>query len=727
MGKDGANASSLVLPISGKRRELLELLNEYDVVLVSGETGCGKSTQLPQFLIDAKGGSLYRRVVVTQPRRLAAVSVAQRVASERAVPVGGDDVGYAVRFDDRSTPTTRIRFVTHGVLLREACSPQTNCDRQNELTPQRRFLPNYDVVVIDEVHERSVNTDLLLALTKTALRDNSGSFKLILMSATAHLETFKNYFLAAPKTILPLNISSSNKLRSIQVGTLQIPGRSYPVERLFTSEPVDEYVHAAVTACIQIHVDEELPGDVLCFLAGQDEIESACELATEHAIRYLGVARAKDELVVCALYASLSPDEQQRALRPLPKNVRNVRRKIIFATNVAETSLTLRGVRFVVDSGMCKQRVILDSGGGHALRAVPISQAQAAQRAGRAGRESSGKAFSLYTESALKTVMEEHETPEILRTDVASAVLTLLALGIDIRYFDFVDSPQREALADALQLLLELGALDNSCALTDLGAGMAVLPLPPMLARAQIEAEARNCRNRMAALSAVLSSDSSILVSAKASERARADQARKRLASVSGDHTSLLRIFDAHQDTPETERFAFCREHFVSHRALASAEAVQRQLIDLCSGSVAVQNAVQYLGRSNGPHEKRVKVSENPQNTSSMESDRLEQEWNVRQCILSGYRRHLMRLVEGSVANANGFGRSKSGKPHSADTSIALHARYTSINGGPDVHVHPASVLRWRRRPPPFVVYHELVQSSKKYMRFVLEIEPDWI
>ncbi|KAA8496408.1 Pre-mRNA-splicing factor ATP-dependent RNA helicase DEAH10 [Porphyridium purpureum] len=710
------------LPILVHARDIVDAYAACDVLVLAGETGCGKSTQLPQILLDNRRRTGVSRVVITQPRRLAAISVAARVAHERECELG-TQVGYAVRFENKSGPGTQIRYVTHGVLLREACSSSTASLRSQE---HSAFHLNYDAVIIDEVHERDLNTDLLLGMAKTKLLERKGSavaksdaeesFKLVVMSATADIAAFTDFFSAPCR---PLNGSQRqvHPQTPLVVKQLIIPGRAFPVERLFTEEPVQEYVNAAVTACAQIHADEPFPGDVLCFLSGQDEIDAACALLKDHLERYLGKKRTKHEVLIMALYATLAPEEQQRAIEPLPVEVRAQRRKIIFSTNVAETSITIPGVRYVVDSGMCKMRVGT-SASQSSLQIVPISRAQAAQRAGRAGRECAGKAFSLYPERALFSVMPEFEPPEITRCDLASAMLTLFALGTDVRHFDFMDAPSAQGVQNALELLVDLGALDEHCEMNAVGRAMAALPVGAMVGRAFLEAMRAGCAQSMAMMAALLSVEGNIYASVRPERRAAADKARRHEASALGDMISVLNVFEKYLSLHPRERGAYCRDLFISARTLNAARAAYEQLLKL-QQTRTVRQGANALCRD-------VYRAREP-SWWSEPAGGPRPRMQLQRCLVAGFSRHAASLLEAPPSSRLSGSPNQTAGEFAVAPSSSFNVRYKGLRGGPELFVHPSSVIHWRRRPPHCILYQEILITSKLYVRNVLEIDSAWL
>ena len=417
------------LPVYQWREQLLDAIKEYQVLIIVGETGSGKTTQLPQFLHEAgytKGGM---KVGCTQPRRVAAMSVAARVAEEMGVRLG-KEVGYSIRFEDCTSDKTVIKYMTDGMLLREF---MTEPD-----------LAGYSAMIIDEAHERTLSTDILLGLVKDIARFRP-DFRLLIASATINADKFSAHFDDAP--------------------TFNVPGRMYPVDVHYTPQPEANYLHAAITTVFQIHTSQP-KGDILVFLTGQDEIDAAQE-SLEETARALGNKIA--ELIICPIYANLPTEMQAKIFEPTPPGAR----KVVLATNIAETSITIDGVVYVIDPGFVKQNSYNPRTSMESLVVVPCSRASAGQRAGRAGRVGPGKCFRLYTKSAYSNELEEDTVPEIQRTNLGSAILLLKSLGINnLLEFEFIDPPPEETMRRSLELLYALGALNNKGELTKLGRRM---------------------------------------------------------------------------------------------------------------------------------------------------------------------------------------------------------------------------------------------------------------
>lgn len=517
------------LPIAAHEARIRQTVRDNAVVVLLGETGSGKSTQVPQFLLDDYPGA----IAVTQPRRVAAVNLARRVADERACELGGQ-VGYSIRFDDRSSHATRIKYLTDGMLLIELMRDP--------------LLSSYSVVVLDEAHERSLLTDLLLGFMKALLRKRMG-LKVVVMSATLDAQAFSTFFDDAE--------------------ILAVEGRSYPVSLYYTKTPLEDYVDAVLRAVFQVHL-HEATGDVLVFLTGSDEIEQLCELVRGYAGQ---LPKEAPKIQPLPLYAALSQSAQQAVFDPPLQNCR----KVVFCTNIAETSVTVPGVRYVVDCGLQKQRARHPKIGVEELKVVPLARSNADQRAGRAGREAAGKCWRLYTEDTYDRLPAAAE-PEIRRVGLASAVLAMKARGVDdVLNFDYLDPPDRDALVAALEELYSLGALDDGGAITELGGRMAAIPLTPALARVLIAAEKEDCTAAVVDIVAALSVDNVFVERADA--RDAIAEARKRYASSDGDHLTYLNVVRAYLATAEAHRADWCADNFVSRRAMRTTADIRAQLL----------------------------------------------------------------------------------------------------------------------------------------------------
>eukprot|EP01065_Artemidia_motanka_P023397 TRINITY_DN2798_c4_g1_i1.p1 TRINITY_DN2798_c4_g1~~TRINITY_DN2798_c4_g1_i1.p1 ORF type:complete len:693 (+),score=134.04 TRINITY_DN2798_c4_g1_i1:68-2146(+) len=622
------------LPVAEAERKIVSLVKQNSAFVLIGETGSGKTTQVPQFLLKALGKEC-RCVAVTQPRRIAAVTIARRVAAEQGVRVGGR-VGYAVRFDDASGPHTRIKYVTDGLLLRELL---TDPD-----------LSAYGAIVLDEAHERSVNTDVLFGLLKKIRRERRPDLKVIVMSATLDAKLFSSFWDDCP------------------IGFVR--GRTHPVEVFYADEPQSDVVDACVTTALQIHTDHSNePGDILVFMTGQDVIEDAARILLEKA----PLLPPDNKLIVVPLYAGLPWEKQARAFVPPPTG----HRKVILSTNVAETSLTIPNIRFVIDCGLVKEKRYNPRTGMDLLTEVPVSQAQARQRCGRAGREFPGKCFRLFTERAFQE-LERTTQAEIRRVNLCSVVLQLKRLGIDNPLaFDFIQPPATPHLVAALHLLHVLGALDSNGKLTDVGHEMALFPLDPTHAKVvQSAAEFRASRPCVDVL-AMLSVDN-VLRTPSQRERELADQRRQSFSSAHGDHLTLLNaVREFERARKERRQKEWCMQMFVSERKMLEVIDVRRQLVDI----------LKQRGKDVG---------------SAHEPGSSEEATAVRKAMVAGFFTNIARYDP-------------------------VRKAYVTTDTHQDVHVHPASVLFIQRKKAPLVMYNELVHTTKRYMRGVSVVEEQWV
>ncbi|KFA77218.1 hypothetical protein S40288_01302 [Stachybotrys chartarum IBT 40288] len=616
------------LPIYKYRDEFLAALEQYQVLVIVGETGSGKTTQLPQYLHEAGYTKNGMKVGCTQPRRVAAMSVAARVADEVGVKVG-NEVGYSIRFEDNTSDKTVLKYMTDGMLLREF---MTEPD-----------LAGYSALMIDEAHERTVHTDILLALVKDLARERR-DLKLLISSATMNAEKFAQYFDDAP--------------------IFNIPGRRYPVDIYYTPAPEANYLAAAITTTFQIHTTQG-KGDILIFLTGQDEIEAA-ELEISETAKKLG-SRIK-ELVICPIYANLPSELQAKIFEPTPDGAR----KVVLATNIAETSLTIDGIVYVIDPGYVKENIYNPATGMSNLVVVPCSRASANQRSGRAGRVGPGKCFRLYTKFAYMNEMDESTTPEIQRTNLNGVVLQLKSLGInELLDFEFMDPPPTEALIGALNQLFALQGLNHKGELTKLGRQMAEFPTDPMLAKAVLAADKEGCVEEVLSIVSMLGEASALFFRPK-DKKIHADSARNRFTvKEGGDHITLLNVWNQWVDSDFSPIWA--RENFLQQRSLTRARDVRDQLAKLCE---------------------RVEVSPSSCGASNLRP--------IKRAITAGFFPNAARLQ-------------KSGDG------------YRTVKNNTTVWVHPSSVLMSVDPPEKMVVYFELVQTTKEYMRSVMPIEARWL
>ncbi|XP_045049217.2 pre-mRNA-splicing factor ATP-dependent RNA helicase DHX16 [Desmodus rotundus] len=620
--KESIQAIRRSLPVFPFREELLAAIANHQVLIIEGETGSGKTTQIPQYLFEEGYTENGMKIACTQPRRVAAMSVAARVAREMGVKLG-NEVGYSIRFEDCTSERTVLRYVTDGMLLREFLSEPD--------------LASYRVVMVDEAHERTLHTDILFGLIKDVARFRP-ELKVLVASATLDTARFSTFFDDAP--------------------VFRIPGRRFPVDIFYTKAPEADYLEACVVSVLQIHVTQP-PGDVLVFLTGQEEIEAACEMLQDRCRRLGSKIR---ELLVLPIYANLPSDMQARIFQPTPQGAR----KVVVATNIAETSLTIEGIIYVLDPGFCKQKSYNPRTGMESLTVTPCSKASANQRAGRAGRVAAGKCFRLYTAWAYQHELEETTVPEIQRTSLGNVVLLLKSLGIhDLMHFDFLDPPPYETLLLALEQLYALGALNHLGELTTSGRKMAELPVDPMLSKMILASEKYSCSEEILTVAAMLSVNNSIFYRPK-DKVVHADNARVNFFLPGGDHLVLLNVYTQWAESGYSSQW--CYENFVQFRSMRRARDVREQLEGLLE---------------------RVEVG-----LSSCQGDYI----RVRKAITAGYFYHTARLT-------------RSG--------------YRTVKQQQTVFIHPNSSLF--EEQPRWLLYHELVLTTKEFMRQVLEIESSWL
>ena len=508
------------LPIYQLKAQLVEAINKHKILVVIGETGSGKTTQMTQYLYE-EGYCLKGRIGCTQPRRVAAMSVAKRVSEEFGCRLG-EEVGYTIRFEDVTSEDTKIKYMTEGMLLRE-------CLIDPDLT-------QYSVIMLDEAHERTVQTDVLFGLMKKAIAKKP-DLKLIVTSATLDAAKFSSYFYEAP--------------------IFTIPGRMFPVEVFYAKEPESDYLDASLITVMQIHLTEP-PGDVLLFLTGQEEIDTASEMLFER-MKMLG--EDVPELVILPVYSALPSEMQTRIFDPAPPGSR----KVVIATNIAETSLTIDGIYYVVDPGFVKQKVYNSKAGLDSLVVVPISQAQAKQRQGRAGRTGPGKCYRLYTERAYNDEMLPTAVPEIQRTNLASTILQLKAMGInDLLSFEFMDPPPKDSMISAMEELHSLSALDDEGLLTKLGRRMTEFPLEPQLSKLLIQSVNLGCSDEAITIVSMLSIQN-VFYRPK-EKQTLADQKKAKFHQPEGDHLTLLAVYNAWKNNNFASHW--CYENFLQARSV---------------------------------------------------------------------------------------------------------------------------------------------------------------
>ncbi|KAG9121473.1 putative ATP-dependent RNA helicase dhr2, partial [Ceratobasidium sp. 392] len=640
------------LPIWSGRKALVKAVQENDTLIVLGETGSGKTTQVPQFLLesDSIGSGM---IAVTQPRKVAAISLAGRVSAEQGTSLGST-VGYAVRFDEKAGLETRIKYLTDGMLVRELLSDPS--------------LSRYSVVIVDEAHERTLRTDMLLGSLKRIQQDRSGRgpavqsngkgkgkalpqgtvgpLKIVVMSATLDAERFSQFF---------------NNARIVYV-----KGRQHPVKLMYLAEATPDYLDSALRTVFQIHMSQP-PGDILVFLSGQEDIENL-----EKSIHTYITKLPPNTLLVCPMYAALPTHQQTRIFQPPPKG----ERKVILSTNIAETSITIPGVKFVVDSGMCKEKGYQSRNAGTGIETLtlrPISKSSAIQRAGRAGREGPGLCFRLYTEKAYGA-LDDISQPEIQRCNLAFATLQLKCLQQDLSSTDLIDPPPADAVATSLVSLFGLNALDTSGHITPLGRKLAAFPLDPPFARALVASEELGCMTDMIDILALLSASSKVMLDPPSEQREAALEARQKFVHRSGDHLTLLNVLRAYVEVSEANDKAntrsWCNSNWFGEKALKEALSIRAQLRSTC----------QHM---------KIDCTQKPGDATD----------NVLKSLLSGL------FMNTALLQPDGS--------------------YQQVVGHRPVKIHPASSLSGKKVSA--IVFDELAHTSSTYARGVSAIPRQWI
>lgn len=614
--KGPAKKEAIELPILEFAGEIREAVKENQTAVIVGETGSGKTTQIPRLLREVMPADA--KIAITQPRRVAARSVARYVAEQVGCRIG-DEVGFQVRFEDHTTEGTRINFMTDGILLRKIQDDP--------------LLQNYAAVMVDEAHERSLNIDFTLGLLKRLQKKRAETgiapLKIIVTSATLEKEKFARYFGNSP--------------------TVEVPGRLYPVDVHYTKERGYDYPKAAAEKAQSI-INADKPGDILIFMPGQEEIDKTVkemERLDLQGVEFL------------PLYGQMSPEDQDRIFEKSQK------RKIIIATNIAETSVTVPGVRHVIDSGLIKQMEFDSQTGIESLVTKNHAKSGCIQRAGRAGRLAPGECHRLYTEADFNS-RQEFQVPEIQRSNLAHVVLMMKQIGIDdVKSFEFIDPPEAGTLDQALDTLKTLGALDEQEKLTEIGEVMAELPLEPEKARMVIEAEKYGCVEAVCTIASFLGGKS--VFSRPNEKKFDADAAHAKFRNSASDFLTLLNVWQAYEASDYRDGWA--RDNFLNSKTLAEVRQVRYQLLRAL--------------RRNGIH-----ASETADPDAIGKSIAAGLVGNLME--YSG--RHAYRRVKD---NASGF------------------------------FIHPSSAAF--HNAPRFFVPAEIVRTTKTFARIIQEVKPEWI
>ena len=813
------------LPIWTHQSAIRSAVRDNDVLLLVGETGSGKSTQVPQFLLDeefsrrrkvllpprqnsndaGKGESaafpkaastntdesppkqtkteIGGRIAITEPRRVAATSLARRVAAEMGTPLGGKSgkVGYTVRFDTQTGPNTRIKYVTEGSLLQELLRDPG--------------LREYSVVIVDEVHERGVDVDLVLGFLRGLCDANSEvvkrhrgdvPLKVVVMSATAEMDLLEKFF--AGET------NQNGEGKKVRIATLNIPGKLFPVAIHYAPEPVFDIVTAILERVVQLHKHKPLPGDILVFLPGQESIENLLGLLRSYAANLNGgtnrdaAARGSStqqpsakntkhqeripDLLPLPLYASLPAHHQTLAFAPAPNNFT---RKVIIATNIAETSLTIPGIQYVVDSGRCKQRLYRPSLGMESLLVEPISKSSAQQRAGRAGRErKGGEVYRLWTEKDHRELLVESTIAEILRADLRGVMLVLKGRGVDwvgegdgemeketsaasdentdseAEQWKWPTPPKPRAWRAATLALKAIGALHSQTgALTPVGRELSLLPLPAPLGRCLLRAMELGVVPQVVDIVSALSVEGVFLninqysqqgtqgqlrggigvgTNNKPNENEEEEedptdpriQLRSQLYRREGDHLTLLATVQAYV-AENSDRKRWCVERGVSHRAMLGCMDVRKQLTRIMG---------QKMQERKGKNGTAAAAATAAEMTTEPKSE-AETTKSILLALLSGL--HTNVAVSNSLSDIPSSSNTTSGKSSKTKPKTKTNgaggpqAEFHPLSGSAKqaIYIHPSSVLYGKK--VAVIMSSEVVFTKKCYARCVSAVELGWV
>ncbi|KAI6658079.1 Pre-mRNA-splicing factor ATP-dependent RNA helicase PRP1 [Oopsacas minuta] len=535
------------LPIWPYKSDIISRIEQSQVVIIEGETGSGKSTQIPQWCLEVENVS---KVVCSQPRRIAAISLANRVAHEMGVVVG-DEVGYVVRFEHKSSLSTNLKYVTDGILVRQLMTD--------------RSLEAYDVIIIDEVHERRLVTDILIGLIKQILPYRP-ELRVVIMSATLNKNQICDFF--------------------GDYNYMKFPGKTHPIEKIFLPAVIErvkfskndkneKYVIQAINVVMEICIVEQKEGDILVFVTGRDEIDYICEYLEDLCVTYKDSMGTID---IIPLYGELPYSSQQRIFAKAPKSFQGrISRKCIIATNIAETSITIEGIVFVIDSGKVKLSSVDQKCHMKSLLPVDISKSSAEQRAGRAGRTQPGKCYRLYSQDAYEA-MANDTIPEIMRSDLTSVILQLKVMGIDLETFESINPPTPDQVEFAIERLIQLNALDPYHNVTKTGRQMARFPLDAEVSRMLVASKDYSCQNEILTLAAMLSGDrpGSVFVLVGKKKREKAIEARAQFVHPSGDHLTYINVYKHFISNGCREDWCF--DKFLNFKILNEARKTYEQL-----------------------------------------------------------------------------------------------------------------------------------------------------
>ena len=659
------------LPVHEKLDEIKKAIAENQVTIICGETGSGKTTQLPKICLELGRGAA-GLIGHTQPRRLAARSVAERIAEELKSEIGSA-VGYKVRFTDHTSRDACVKLMTDGILLAE--------------TQTDRYLAAYDTIIIDEAHERSLNIDFLLGYLKQLL-PRRPDLKVIITSATIDAERFSQHFNGAP--------------------VLEVSGRTYPVEILYrplTSKDEDdaevELTDAIVDAADELARHGE--GDILVFLPGEREIREAAEALRKSTLR------RNDEIL--PLFARLSHAEQHKIFHPT-----GAKRRIVLATNVAETSLTVPGIKYVIDTGLARVKRYSARAKVEQLHVEKISQAAARQRSGRCGRVSAGVCIRLFSEEDFNS-RPEFTDPEIVRSNLAAVILRMASLNLgDVAAFPFLEMPDSRYINDGFQVLLELGAVNEHNRLTKLGEQMARLPIDPKIARILLAAKKHDCMAEILVIASALSIQDPRERPLEA--RDAAAKAHERFTDKQSDFLAYLNIWDSFQRERDKglsnkQLVQWCRQYFLSHLRMREWRELHHQLAQT---AIEMGLTTKEAAFRQPPSQEQLRPSESQGDQDlaaklkQKQLDKKQHRAQIRAAKEAGYEQIHRALLTGLIANVG----MKS--PDGNDYTGARGSRF---------HLFPASALF--KAKPKWVMAAELVETTRLYARDVAVIQPEWI
>nr|BAS01824.1 putative ATP-dependent RNA helicase CDC28 [Amorphochlora amoebiformis] len=615
---------AISLPIKNYYYSLMKAIDCFSILIIIAETGAGKTTQIPKYLFSL-GYSKLGTIGITQPRRIATINVAKRVCMEMQASMG-NEIGYSVRFEDVCSVNTRLKFMTDGIMIKEVLTNPT--------------LNNYSIIMLDEAHERTLYTDILFCILKDLIHYRK-DLKLLISSATINYKHFSKYFYRAP--------------------LFQIPGRLYRVEIYYSKESEPDYVDSVVSTIFQIHLKRSV-GDILAFLTGQDDIELTKEIILG---RMSSFNYKENEFTIFPLYSSLGFDAQNKVFKKTKHS-----RKIVLATNIAETSITINGIRYVIDSGLCKLKYYNSMTKFESLIVKPISKASCWQRSGRAGRTSDGKCFRLYTINTYKYILEPIQIPEIQRANIDNFILVLKCLGINnIINFQLMDNPSIESIILSLEQLYLLGALSEKGILTKIGRCMNEFPLKVNLSKMLMTSEIFKCSEEIAILSSILSTEDKIINFPKNNIAELNNTLKKFNLLPKSDMIVYINIFK--EWVKSTFSHDWAKDNFINVKCLVKSRYIFEQLINIME-----------------------KI-----NIKLITNSSLNDNQGLVKCIISG-----LYMNSAIIRRINIF------KIYSNSQIVIVHP--TSCISG--------HITDW-------IIFYELIYTNKEYINVNTEIQPEWL